>query len=133
MFEAKLQTYWTDADPTGTVHFANYFRFIEQAEEELFRARGSSRQEELERHRVWMPRVEAFSKFVRPARIGVMMRVRLNPQFKGTKTIRYEFEILEDASSERLAEGYVTIVCVDASRFKATPIPESIRTAIDGK
>jgi YbgC/YbaW family acyl-CoA thioester hydrolase len=133
MFEVKLQTYWRDADPAGIVYFANYFSFVEQAEEELFRSQGANRQELLQKHQVWMPRVEAFSKFVRPMRIGVMIRVRLNPLFKGTKTVRYEFEILEDASSEKLAEGYVTVVCVDASRFKATPIPESIRTAIDGK
>ena len=64
---------------------------------------------------------------------GVKIRVRLNPEFKGTKTIRYEFEILDDASSEKLAEGYVTVVCVDADRFKAIPIPDPIRTFIDAK
>jgi acyl-CoA thioester hydrolase len=133
MFEVKLQTYWRDSDPAGGVYFANYFAFIEQAEEELFHSHGANRQKLLKEERVWMPRVEAFSKFVRPIRTGVMIRVRMNPQFKGTKAIRYEFEILEDASSERLAEGYITVVCVDAAGFKATPIPNSIRTAIDGK
>lgn len=128
-----MQTYWRDSDPAGGVYFANYFSFVEQAEEELFRARGLNRQKLLKQHRVWMPRVEAFSRFLRPMRTGVMIRVRLNPQFKGTKTIRYEFEILEDTSSEKLAEGYVTMVCVDAAKFKATPVPDSIRTAIDGK
>ena len=130
MFEVKLRTRWRDADAAGIVYFANHFSFVEQAEEELFRAHGANRQLLLEQHKVWMPRVEAFSKYVRPIRIGVTIRVRLNPQFKGLKTIRYEFEILEDASSEKLAEGYVTVVCVDADHFKAVPIPDSIRAAI---
>src|SRR5207247_5056238 len=60
-------------------------------------------------------------------RVSEAIRVRLNPQFKGEKTIRYEFEIIQDATSDRIAEGYVTVVCVDASEFKATPIPEAIR------
>jgi len=130
MFEMKMRIHWRDADVAGIVYFANHFTFVEQAEEELFRARGANRQKLLERHKVWMPRVEAFSKYIRPIRIGDTLRVRLNPKFKGLKTIRYEFEIFQDASSEKVAEGYVTVVCVDAARFKATPIPESIRTAV---
>ena len=133
MFEVKMRTHWRDADPAGIVYFANHFTFIEQAEEELFRVRGGNRQELLERHKVWMPRVEAFSKYVRPIKIGTTIRVRLSPHLKGLKTIRYEFEILDDASSEKLAEGYVTVVCVDADRFKAAPIPDPIRTFIDAK
>ena len=133
MFEVKMRTHWNDADPAGIVYFANHFRFVEQAEEELFRARGGNRQELLQQHKVWMPRVEAFSKYVRPIKIGAMIRVRLSTQPKGLKTIRHEFEILDDVSSEKLAEGYVTFVCVDADRFKAIPIPDPIRTFIDAK
>jgi acyl-CoA thioesterase FadM len=59
--------------------------------------------------------------------------VRLNPEIKGLRTIRYGFEIVDDVSLEKLAEGYVTVVCVDADRFKATPIPDAIRILIDAK
>src|SRR5439155_8373502 len=70
MFETKFYTYWADADPAGIVFFPHFFRYIEQAEEELFRASGTNRQTLLEEHRVWMPRVEAFSKFLRPIRVS---------------------------------------------------------------
>src|SRR6266487_3087398 len=130
MFETKFYTYWADADPAGIVFFPHFFKYVEQAEEELFRASGTNRQTLLEEHRVWMPRVEAFSKFLRPIRVSEAIRVRLNPQFKGEKTIRYEFEIVEDATSETIAEGYVTVVCVDAAGFKATAIPEAIRAVL---
>jgi YbgC/YbaW family acyl-CoA thioester hydrolase len=133
MFEVTMRTHWHDADPAGIVYFANHFVFVEQAEEELFRARGGNRQELLQQHKVWMPRVEAFSKYVRPIKIGAAIRVRLNPHLKGLKTVRYEFEILDDVSGEKLAEGYVTVVCVDALRFKATSIPDPIRAFIDAK
>jgi acyl-CoA thioester hydrolase len=133
MFEVKIRTHWHDADPAGIVCFANHFSFVEQAEEELFLARGADRMQMLHQHKVWMPRVEAFSKYMRPIKIGATIRVRLAGHLKGLKTIRYEFEILDDESSERLAEGYVTVVCVDADRFKATPIPDPIRKFIDAK
>src|SRR5439155_15847139 len=127
MFEARFQTYWADADPAGIVYYPHFFRFIEQAEEELFRAAGKERHSLIEENHVWMPRVEAFSKFSKPIRHGAAIRVRLNPQVQGQKTIRYNFEIVDDENSETLAAGYVTVVCVDAAQFKSTPIPAAMR------
>src|SRR5262245_56049679 len=101
MFETRMRIYWRASDAAGTRYFANYFRLVEQAEEELFASRGANRQELLRQNKVWMPRVEAYSKNLRPIPSGVMIRVQLKPQFKGTKTIRYEFEMIEDASDEK--------------------------------
>ena len=130
MFELRLQTYWSDSDSAGIVFYANYFRFIEQAEEELFRAAGVDRFALLRENHVWMPRVETFSKFTRPIQMGAAIRVRLYPQLKGEKTVRYDFQFLDESTGDKIAEGYVTVVCVDATNFKAAPIPEAIRNAI---
>jgi len=130
MFEMRLRTYWADSDPAGIVFYPNYFRFIEDAEEELFRAAGVDRFTLLQENKVWMPRAETFTKFMKPIRLGAAVRLRLYPQFKGVKTVRYDFEFLDDSGTEKIAEGYVTVVCVDAGQFKATVIPEAIRTAI---
>jgi len=75
MLEVRFQTYWSDADPAGIVFFPHFFRFVEQAEEEMFRAAGEIRQTLLERYQVWLPRVEAFSRFSRPIRCGAGIRV----------------------------------------------------------
>jgi YbgC/YbaW family acyl-CoA thioester hydrolase len=130
MFEIRFQTYWADVDAAGIVYFAHYFRYVEQAEDELFRSSGKDRLTLIQENQVWMPRVEAFSKFSKPIAHGAAIRVRLNPRLKGLKTIRYEFEIVDDAGSESLAEGYITVVCVDA-QFKATPIPPAIRSVLE--
>ena len=130
MFENRFQTYWSDADNAGIVFFPHFFRFFEQAEEELFRAAGKTRQELLEANHVWMPRVEVFTKFSKPVRNGHAIRVRLTPQFKGEKTVRYDFEMVDDRTSEKVAEGYVTVVCVNAENFKSAPIPAAIRNVI---
>jgi len=132
MFEVKLQTYWGDADPAGIVFFPHFFKYVEQAEEELFRAARTNRQELLEQYQIWMPRVEAFAKFSRPIHAGAAIRVRLDPQFEGQKTVRYNFEIVDDTTGDRQAEGYVTVVCVD-TRFKSTPIPDVLRAVIATK
>lgn len=130
MFEVKLQTYWTDADPAGIVYFSNFFRFVEQAEEELFRASGTERHKVLEENHIWMPRVEVFSKFLGPIHNGHAIRIRLTPELQGQRAIRYNFEILDDISSEKLAEGYMTIVTVDRTRFKAVHVPGPVRVRL---
>lgn len=130
MREVKLQTYWADADAAGIVYFAHFFRYVEQAEEELYRQRGTDRQVLLDRYGVWMPRVGAHVNFVSPIRIGHAIRVRLDPQFKGEKTVRFEFEVLDDATAVKLAAGYMTVVCAAREPFKSTAIPDEIRKAL---
>ena len=130
MFEVRLQTYWGDADAVGIVFFPNYFRFVAQAEEELYRASGILKNKLLEKHDIWIPRVEAFAKFSIPIRNGAAIRVRLTPSFPGDKAIRYDFVILDDKGSQNLSEGYVTAVCVDRKRFEPMLLPDAIRDAI---
>lgn len=127
MFELRLQTYWADTDAAGIVYFSHFFRFVEQAEEELFRASGRDRQTVLTDCGIWMPRVEAFAKFENPIRNGMPIRVRLTPEMKGSKAIRYTFEIWDDPETTRLAHGHSTIVVVDQSTFRAVAVPDRVR------
>jgi acyl-CoA thioester hydrolase len=129
MFEVKLQTYWGDADAVGIVFFPNYFKFVAQAEEEFYRAAGIIKEKLMDKHQVWLPRVEVFAKFTFPIRNGAAIRVRLNPSFPGEKSIRYDFEI-QDEKGRSVSEGYVTAVCVDRTTFEPKAIPEVIRNAI---
>jgi acyl-CoA thioester hydrolase len=130
MFEVRLQTYWGDADAVGIVFFPNYFKFVAQAEEELYRASGILQQKLMDRHAVWLPRVEVFAKFAFPIRNGAAIRIRLKPSFPGEKTIRYDFEIVDDKSGKKVSDGYVTAVCVDRTTFEPMAIPADIRDAI---
>jgi len=129
MFEVKLQTYWGDSDAVGIVFFPNYFKFVAQAEEEFYRAAGIIQDKLMDKHQVWLPRVEVFAKFTIPIRNGAAIRVRLNPSFPGEKSVRYDFEI-QDEKGRNVSEGYVTAVCVDRSTFEPKAIPEMIRNAI---
>lgn len=130
--EVRVQTYWCDCDPAGIVYFGNFFRLFEQAEEELFLRSSRCRQQLLDAYSVWMPRVEAHVTFVSPIRNGRAIRVRMDPKFKGEKTVRFEFEVLDDEGGAQLATAYVTVVCVDRATFKATPIPDEIRRILSG-
>jgi 4-hydroxybenzoyl-CoA thioesterase len=129
MFEVKLQTYWGDSDAVGIVFFPNYFKFVAQAEEEFYRAAGIIKDGLMDKHQIWLPRVEVFAKFTFPIRNGTAIRVRLIPSFPGEKSVRYDFEI-QDEKGRSVSEGYVTAVCVDRTTFEPKAIPEVIRNAI---
>jgi YbgC/YbaW family acyl-CoA thioester hydrolase len=127
MFEIRVQTYWGDADAAGRVFFPNFFRFVECAEEELFRAAGIERLKLFEESRVWMPRVEAFAKFSQPIFASEAVLLQVQTHFKGEKTVRMEFEILSVHDRSLIAQGYVTAVCIDRASGKSRPLPPAIR------
>jgi len=130
MPDVKLRVYWADCDPAGVVYFGNFFRLIGQAEEELYLRALVNREKLFEGLGVWMPRVEVHANFVSPLRSGRLIRVRLDPRFKGEKTVRIEFEVLDDETTAQFATGYITIVCVDRATFRPRPIPDEIRQAL---
>jgi acyl-CoA thioester hydrolase len=130
MAEVRLQTYWADADPAGILYFANYFKLVDLAEEELYLRAATRRQKVIDECSVWLPRVEAHITYVSPIWNGRAVRVRIDPQFKGEKTVRFEFEIFDDETGTHAASGYMTVVCVDRKTFKATPIPQEIRRVL---
>ena len=71
---------------------------------------------------------------VRAGQFGALMALCVPltalEEFLGEKTVRFNFEILDDASTDKLASGYMTVVCVDRVKFKTTPIPVAIRKAL---
>jgi 4-hydroxybenzoyl-CoA thioesterase len=132
MPEIRVQTYWADCDPAGIVFYGNFFRLFEQVEEELYLRASKYRQQLLDDYSIWMPRVEAHVNFLSPIRNGRAIRVRMEPQFKGEKTVRLELEVFDDQTETKIATGYTTVVCVDRATFKARPIPDEIRQVLRG-
>jgi acyl-CoA thioester hydrolase len=131
MFETRVQTYWDDADPAGIVYFANFFRFAEMAETELFRSNGMERMKLYEECAIRMPRVESFFRFIKPIPAEEAIIVQLRTRFKGEKTVRMEFEILNVTDRSLMAQGYITAVCVDRETFKSRPIPRAMREVFE--
>jgi acyl-CoA thioesterase FadM len=78
-------------------------------------------------HQLLMPRVESFSKFMRPIKVGGAIFVQLRARFNGEKTVRLEFKILSVDDRSLLAEGYIVVVCVDRRSGGSCPMPPAIR------
>src|SRR5262245_66466311 len=106
MFERRFQTYWADADSAGIVFFPHFFRFFEQAEEELFRTAGGERQRLLESNHVWLPRVEVFTKFSKRVPHRHAIPVRLTPHTTRETPRRPAFDLLDTPTAHKPAGGH---------------------------
>jgi acyl-CoA thioester hydrolase len=124
-FKTSFRVSWADTDAAKVVHFSNYFRFFEKAEEELYRDLGFTFTD-AENRGLWFPRVEVFCEFKKPARFDDLIEVELTVEKLKEKSVTYGFKISNKESTDLLANGYVIIVAADKQTGKATEIPKKI-------
>lgn len=121
-FKTSFRVSWVDTDAAQVVHFFNYFKFFEEAEEEFYRHLGFSI-DNITNIGIWLPRVEAFCQFKQPARFNDLLEVELTIEELKEKSVKYGFKIFNKESTVLLANGYVVIVAADKQTGKATQIP----------
>ncbi|MGB9676102.1 MAG: acyl-CoA thioesterase [Candidatus Bathyarchaeales archaeon] len=124
-FKTSFRVAWADTDAAQVVHYSNYFRFFERAEEEFYRHLGFTFTDAQERG-LWFPRIEAFCQYKKPARFNDLIEVELTVEELREKSIKYGFKIFNKESNTLLANGYVVIVAADQKRGKAAPIPKDM-------
>ncbi|GGP20641.1 thioesterase [Thermocladium modestius] len=121
-FIAKYMVYLSDTDAAGIVHFANYLRFVERAEEDFYRSMGLPKIYE------FMPRIEAFIRYESPIRRGDSISVELSLEEARTRAVRYGFNIFNDSTGIRAAYGHVAAACVEMSEgtMRAIKCPREV-------
>jgi acyl-CoA thioester hydrolase len=123
-FKTILRVTWADTDAAQVVHYSNYFRFFERAEEEFYAHLGFSFIN-IAAMGLWFPRVEAFCQYKKPARFDDLIEVELTIEELKEKSIKYDFRV-SNKSADLLAKGYVVIVVADKQTEKAVPIPKEV-------
>jgi len=126
VFRINLPVRWVDTDALRVVHYSNYFRYVETAEEELYRSLGFTFKDLNEKYKIAIPRVEAYCGYKSPARFGDILTVILRFGDKTEKMMRYDFEIRRKADDELLSTGYIKIVGMDLVSWKATALPPDL-------
>lgn len=126
-FRVNLRVHWADTDAAGIVWFGNFFRFFEEAEDELFRALGRTRLELIRDFGILMPRVDAAVHFRSPARAEEVLEVGIRPEELSERRLVYRFEVRERDTQRLVAEGSYRVACVASDTFKAREFPPAIR------
>ncbi len=125
IFKTLYRVTWADTDAAQVVHYSNYFRLFERAEEEFYRRLGFSFTD-FRTQRLWFPRVEAFCQYKKPAKFNDLLEIEVTVEELREKSAKYGFKILNKKNAQLLATGHVVVVAADKQTGKATQIPEGI-------
>lgn len=111
----------------GIMHFANYFRMMEEVEHAFFRSVGLSVSMQHDDIHVGWPRVSASCDFSGPVRFEDELELRLRVVRLGEKSLNYEVDFL--LAGKRVALGKMTSVCcaLEPQGMRSIPIPDAIR------
>jgi acyl-CoA thioester hydrolase len=131
-FTYQHRVEFAETDLAGIVHFANYFRYMENAEHAFLRSLGISVHGEIDGQTVSFPRVKAECTFKAPLAFEDVVLVHLTVREKARKTVTYAFR-LEKEDGTLVALGSVTAVCVVMDRATGRMAAVSIPAAIDRK
>lgn len=131
MFWVQKKIHWSDCDAAGIAWFAHYFRWFEDAEEELFAAGlGRTRQALLDELQFGMPRVEACAKYRAPVKAGEVIHIGIASTLENPRRVRHSFE-MRSATGTLLAEGFVRVACFDLSTKTPRDLPHEVLTLIE--
>jgi acyl-CoA thioester hydrolase len=121
-----LRVMWPDTDPAGIAWFGVFFRYFENAEEDLYRRLGSDRTKLLQALQVFMPRTSVQSRFRSPAKLGDELSVGVGVGEMSGARIGFSFDIHERGSGRFICDASYRVACVDAATFKPRPFPHQI-------
>jgi acyl-CoA thioester hydrolase len=79
--------------------------------------------------RVHMPVVEAFVKYVKPARLDDLLEVRSRISERRRASFKFSYEIRNE-SGELVATGFTRHACWDPATSRMVPIPDWLRAVM---
>jgi acyl-CoA thioester hydrolase len=130
-FKTTYRVSWVDTDAAQVVHFSNYFRIVERAEEEMYTQLGISFDEIRQKYNFWLPRAEAQCKFRAPAKYGDTLETNLTIAEIMSKAVKYDFTIISKKTQQLVAEGYIVIVIADRKSGHAVNIPKELTQKLE--
>src|SRR5579863_9667562 len=109
-FTINYKTVFADTDSAGIVHFSNYFRFFERAEEAYLQHLGLSYIDLVSKYKVRVLRVKAYCEYLSTSGDGDNLEVTVCFEQIKEKTIVETFEIKNLTKAKIAAKGELTSV-----------------------
>jgi acyl-CoA thioester hydrolase len=124
-FTMTRRVAFSETDLAGIVHFANFYRYMEDAEHAFYRSLGFSVHPS--ESKIGWPRVKASCNFRLPLRFEEEFEVQLLIEEVRSKAVRYRFNVWKTGPRALAAVGEMVVVCVNLSgeKMHAIPIPDS--------
>lgn len=129
-FTMRRMIQFAETDLAGVLHFANYYRLMEEVEHAFWRSLGSGVVTYHGDTRISWPRVATSCEYFAPAHFEDELELRLTVAHVGQRSVTYQVEFMEHG--ERIALGRTTAVCCTMieGTFQPIEIPDELRTRL---
>lgn len=125
-FISKYRVYFEDTDAGGVVYHANYLRFMERARSDWLASVGCLPQQPNDRWGVIFAVRSVNLEFFKPARLGDLLRVTVEPDSVRGASITVS-QTITDEADVILVQAKFRIACIDYSKFRVQRMPEDLR------
>jgi acyl-CoA thioester hydrolase len=117
-----LRVRYAETDQMGVVYYANYYIYFELGRVEYMRQRGVVYSQMEQQDDCFIVVTESKCVYRRPARYDDLLRIRTRVAAARTRTIRFAYEVLNDATGELLASGETMhVICDRLGKPKSLP------------
>ncbi|MCQ9329745.1 tol-pal system-associated acyl-CoA thioesterase [Pelistega suis] len=127
-FTFPVRVYYEDTDAGGVVFYANYLKFFERARTEWLRHLGVNQTALAEQFNIIFVVVGTQVQYKSPARLDDLLTIRTRVKKLGNASI--DFEQICERDGKTLVHSNIQICCVNLTSFKATPIPDVVRSLL---
>jgi acyl-CoA thioester hydrolase len=124
--DIEFRVRYAETDQMGVVYHANYLVWCEVGRTDFIRTRGMS-YADVERAGIGLAVSELSARFHAPARYDELIRVRTTLGEVRSRRISFDYLITRAESGERLVTAHTSLVSIDSSTGKLTPMPPEIR------
>ena len=125
-FRVTERVRWADVDLVGIMRFSAVTRFVEMAEQELWRAAGLPYGSIFEAPDSWLPRRHFAVEYLAPARIDDELTLVAWISRLGTTSLTLKVD-LRHANGRVVARTTLVMVCVTVADFGKRPLPADLR------
>jgi acyl-CoA thioester hydrolase len=115
---------YKDTDTMSVVYYGNYLTYFEVGRVEYLRQRDLPMSRV--NTRVHMPVVEAFVKYLKPARLDDLLEITSRVSERRRVSFTFSYEIRNEAG-EPVATGFTRHACWDPATSRMIPIPDWLR------
>jgi acyl-CoA thioester hydrolase len=127
-FTHPVRIYWEDTDAGDLVFYANYLKFFERARTEWLRALGFGQAQLRSEQGLMFVVTDANVRFLQPARLDDELTITVALAAVARATLTLAQAALR--GSTVLADGRITLACVEAATLRPKRLPRSILDAL---
>ena len=119
-----IRVRYKDTDTMSVVYYGNYLTYFEVGRVEYLREKSLPMSQVNER--IHMPVVEAFVKFVKPAKLDDLLEVSSRVSERKRASFTFSYEIRNEAK-ELVATGFTRHACWNPATAKMIPLPDWLK------